>query len=149
MKSGLVVTLRVLLLFVVTMGCFMVAGAASSLAGGSGAADPAASADPDGVAASMLSALLLMCGFVSLVVSIIVLRARASGGRLAAALSLGTFGVMTFMYYIEAQAFLRAKMSPESFGVGWLLSDPGATKNAGTRLQQAVVNDCRAAGSPS
>ena len=93
MKFGLGLTLRVLLLFVVTMGCFMVAGTASSLAGGSGAADSAASADPEGVAASMLSALLLMCGFVSLVVSVIVLRARACGWRLAAALSLGTFGV--------------------------------------------------------
>jgi hypothetical protein len=92
----------------------MVAGAASSLAGGSGASDPAARADSTSAAASMLGALLLMCGFVSLVVSGIVLRARASGWQLAAALSLATFGLMTFLYYIEAQVFLRTKMSPEN-----------------------------------
>ncbi len=115
MKSGLVLTLRVLLLFVVVMGCFTVAGAVSSLAGGgSGASDPAARADSAKVAASMLSALLLTCGFVSLVVSIIVLRAHTSGWQLAAALSLATFGLMTFLYYIEAQVFLRTKMSPEN-----------------------------------
>jgi hypothetical protein len=112
MKLGLVLTLRVLLLFVVVMGCFMVAGAASSLAGGSGASDPAVRADAAGAAASMLGALLLMCGLVSLVVSGIVLRARASGWQLAAALSLATFGLMTFLYYIEARVFLRTRMSP-------------------------------------
>ena len=114
MKLGLVLTLRVLLLFVAIMGCFMVAGAVSSLAGGSGASDPAARADSAGVSTSMLSALLLMCGFVSLVVSGIVLRARGFGWRLAAALSLATFGLMTFLYYIEAQVFLRTRMSPEN-----------------------------------
>ena len=114
MKVGLVLTLRVLLLFVVTMGCFMVAGAVSSLAGGSGASDPAARVDSASVGASILSALLLMCGFVTLVVSGIVLRARASGWQLAGALSLATFGVMTFLYYIEAQVFLRTRMSPEN-----------------------------------
>ena len=114
MKFGLVLTLRVLLLFVVIMGCFMVAGAVSSLAGGSGASDLAARADSASVAASTLNALLLMCGFVTLVVSSIVLRARAFGWQLAGALSLATFGVMTFLYYIEAQVFLRTRMSPES-----------------------------------
>jgi len=105
-KFGLVLTLRVLLLFVVIIGCFMVAGAVSSLAGGSSAPDSAS------VAASLLSALLLLCGLVSLVVSGIVLRARASGWQLAAALSVATFGLATFLYYIEAQVFLRTRMSP-------------------------------------
>ena len=77
-------------------------------------ADPAARADAAALAASMQTALLLNCGFVSLVVSFIVLRARAVGWHLAAALSLATFGLMTFLYYIEAQVFLRAKMSPEN-----------------------------------
>jgi hypothetical protein len=112
-KFGLGLTLRVLLLFVVIVGCFMVAGAVSSLAGGSGASDPAAQADSGSVAASLLSALLLMCGLASLVVSGIVLRARNSGWQLAAALSLATFGLMTFLYYIEAQVFLRTRMSPD------------------------------------
>ena len=107
-------TLRVLVLFVVIMVCFAVAGAVSTLAGGSGASHPAARADSAGVSASMLSALLLMCAFVSLVVSHIVLRARSFGWQLAAALSLATFGSMTFLYYIEAQVFLRTKMSPEN-----------------------------------
>jgi hypothetical protein len=90
----------------------MVAGAVSSLAGGYGASDPAARADSGSAAASLLSALLLLCGLASLVVSSIVLRARASGWQLAAALSIATFGLMTFRYYIEAQVFLRTRMSP-------------------------------------
>jgi len=114
MKFGVVLALRVLLLFVAILGCFALAGAVSSLAGGSGASDPAARADAAGVAASMQTALLLNCGFVSLVVSFIVLRARAFGWHLAAALSFATFGLMTFLYYIEAQVFLRAKMSPDN-----------------------------------
>jgi hypothetical protein len=113
MKVGPVLTVRVLLLFVATMGCFMAAAAVSSLAGGAGASAPAAGAEAASVAASVLSAMLLMCGFGSLVVSAIVLRARASGWQLAAALSLATFGLMTFLYYIEAQVFLRTKMSPQ------------------------------------
>jgi hypothetical protein len=56
--------------------------------------------------------MLLLCGCVSLVVSGLVLRARASGWALAIALSVATFGMMTFLYYIEAWVFLRAKMSP-------------------------------------
>ena len=52
-----------------------------------------------------------MCGCVSLVVSFIVRRARASGWPLAAVLSLATFGSMTFLYYIEAVVFLRPRMS--------------------------------------
>jgi hypothetical protein len=83
LKFGLVLTLRVLLLFVVIMGCFMVAGAVSSLAGGYVASDPAARADSGGAATSLLGALLLLCGLASLVVSSIVLRARTSGGQLA------------------------------------------------------------------
>jgi len=114
MKFAVVLTLRVLLLFAAIMGCFMLAGAVSSLAGGSGASDAAARADSAGAATSLQTALLLNCGFVSLVVSGIVLRARAFGWRLAAALSLATFGLMTFLYYIEAQVFLGAKMSPEN-----------------------------------
>ena len=105
-KPGLAVALRVVAFFVAVMVCFMAAGAVSTLAGGSGAT--ADSSD----AASLFGALLLMCGCVSLVVSLIVLRARASGWPLAAALSLATFGSMTFLYYIEAVAFLRTKMSP-------------------------------------
>jgi hypothetical protein len=83
----------------------MVAGAVSTLAGGSTASDPAAGA-------SLMRAMLLMCGSVTIVVSMIVLRARASRWPLAGALVLATFGSMTFMYYIEAQVFLRTKMSP-------------------------------------
>src|SRR5436190_22810917 len=109
MKFGLVSTLRILLLFAAIVGSFMVAAAVSSLAGGSAASDPAARADSASVGASMLGALLLMCGFASLVVSGIVLRARGFGWRLAAALSLATFGLMTFLYYIEAQVFLRTR----------------------------------------
>jgi hypothetical protein len=90
----------------------MVAGAVSNLAGGSTASDPAAGADSANAAASLLGAMLLICGCVSLVVAIIVLRARAPGWPLAAALSLATFGSMTFLYYIEAQVFLRTRMSP-------------------------------------
>jgi hypothetical protein len=112
MKSGFVLAVRVLLLFVAVMVCFTVAGTVSALAGGSTAADPGAGADPANAAASLLRAMLLLCGCVSLVVSVIVLRARASGWPLAAALSLATFGMMTFLYYIEAWVFLRAKMSP-------------------------------------
>lgn len=112
MKSGLGLTLRVLLLFVAIMGCFTVAGAVSSLVAGSAASGAAAAADPAGAAASLLRAMLLMCGFASLVVTAIVRRARGSGWPLAAALSLATFGVMTFLYYIEAQVFLHARMSP-------------------------------------
>jgi hypothetical protein len=105
--------LRVLLLFVAIMGCFVVAGAVSSLAGGSAASDPAG-AGSGSAAVSMLRALLVMCGLASLVVAGIVLRARAGGWPLAGALSLATFGLMTFLYYIEAQVFLRTKMSPEN-----------------------------------
>jgi hypothetical protein len=111
-KGALVSSLRILLLFVVIMGCFMVAGAASSLAGGSAAADPATPADSARASAALLSALLLNCGCVALVVSGLVRRARTGGWPLAAALSLATFGVMTFLYYIETQVFLRMKMSP-------------------------------------
>lgn len=112
MKVALVVTVRVVLFFVVIMACFMFAGAMSSLAGGSGASAPPAGEDPARVAAVLFSALLLMCGCVALVVSGLVLRARVAGWGLAAALSLATFGVMTFLYYIEAVVFLRTKMSP-------------------------------------
>jgi hypothetical protein len=112
MRSGVALTLRVLLLFVAAMVCFTVGGAASSLVGGAGASDAAARADPAGVAASLVRAMLLMCGFGTLVVSVVVLRARGSGWQLAAALSLATFGVMTFLYYIEARVFLGARMSP-------------------------------------
>jgi hypothetical protein len=112
MKVGLVMTLRVLLLFVVIMGCFIVGGAVSSLVAGSGASAAAADADAAHAGASLFSALLLMCGCAALVVSTIVLRARAVGWSLAAALALATFGVMTFLYYIEALVFLRTKMSP-------------------------------------
>lgn len=102
-------TLRVLLLFVASVVCFMAAGAVSNFVGGSGASEPAAGTD---VAAAMLGPLLLMCGLVSLIVAGIVLRARAGGWTLAAALSLATFGLMTFLYYIEARVFLRTRMSP-------------------------------------
>ena len=98
------ILIRVPLLFVAVLMCFMFAGAVSTLAGGSTASDSAAGA-------SLMRAMLLMCGCVTLVVSIIVLRARAWGWPLAAALALATFGSMTFMYYIESQVFLRAKMS--------------------------------------
>ncbi len=83
--------IRVPLLFVAGLVCFMVAGAVSPLAGGSTASDPEAGA-------SLMRAMLVTCGCVTLVVSFIVLRARASGWPLAAALALATFGSMTFMY---------------------------------------------------
>ena len=105
MTSALVLALRVLLFFNATMVCFIVAGMASTLAGGAGAT--AGPAD----AASLGGALVLMCGSVALVVAFIVRRARASGWPLAAVLSLATFGSMTFLYYIEAVAFLRPRMS--------------------------------------
>jgi hypothetical protein len=105
MKSGLVLSLRVLLFFIAVIVCFMIGGMVSTLAGGSAASSNSRDA------ATLFSALLLMCGCVALVVSFIVRRARASGWPLAAVLSLATFGSMTFLYYIEAVVFLRPRMS--------------------------------------
>lgn len=122
MKAKFVIGLKVLILTLILVACFIVASVVSGIATTQPPEPPTSSGVVESRQSEGMGALVFTSFLITMVFTYLILRSRWSGWKLVGALVLAFYGLMTVMPQIESVIYLQhrlpAEMIPKLFTMG-------------------------------